>query len=297
MAANTQILAIVSATTYNLTDGSVAWRIQDENLAMAPIRRLTEQGPLQHGVTDLGFRLDERKFMLTLKTAINLTLAQLYDNRKQLINIFKPLSSIPIQLQYTLANGDVRQIDCYVDGEMKIDEQSRSGYMQKVGISLYAPDPTFYDPIQQTVNFTLSAGGSPTTIPLAVPMTVGSLSVNQTIAVNYAGTFQTNPILTIIGPLTNLVITNLTTNEKLDFTGTAITGTWTIDTRYGYKTVKDGSGANQIATLSDDSSLATFHLDIDPTAPGGANNIKVVGTAASAVTQIYLSYFNRYIGI
>jgi hypothetical protein len=293
---STQIVAKVGPNRYNLTDGTIAWRILDENLAMAPVRRLQEQGPLQHGVTDLGFRLDPRIFALTLKTAINLTLAALYDNRKELINIFKPLSDLPVSLEYTLANGDVRQIDCYVNGNFKIDEESRQGFMQSVVIPLKAPDPTFYDPLQQTESFNLSAGGSPTTVPLAVPLTVGTLSINQTKTINYPGTFQTNPVITIVGPISNLVITNETTGEKLDFTGTAISGTWTIDTRYGFKTVEDSSGTNQIAAISDDSNLATFHLEIDPTAPGGANSIKVVGTSASAGTQVYFQWFNRYIG-
>jgi hypothetical protein len=81
---------------------------------MPPIRRLSEQGPVQHGDTDLGFRLDARLFALTLRTAQNQTIAQLYDNRKQIINIFKPLSGLPVQLRYILPNGDIRQIDCNI---------------------------------------------------------------------------------------------------------------------------------------------------------------------------------------
>jgi hypothetical protein len=184
-------------------------------------------------------------------------------------------------------------------GKLQIDEESRQGFMQTAVIPLRAADPTFYDPTQVTVTFGLTAGGTPTTVPLPVPFNVGTSTINQTVAVAYPGTFYAYPIITILGPITDPVITNLTTNEKLDFTGTTITGgdVWTIDTRYGYKTVKDSTGTNKIAAISDDSALATFHLDMDPTAPAGTNNIKVTGSSASAGTQVYFQYFTRYIGI
>jgi hypothetical protein len=295
----TQIRAKVNTTIYNLTDGTIGYRLLDEGLAMAPIRRLSERGPLQHGTTDLGFRLDPRKFMLTLTTPPAAGLDVLYNNRKTLINIFKPLTTIPIQIEYTLANGDVRQLDCFVDGDFRIDETDRQGFMQKVGISLMAPDPTFYDPTPQTLSFILPVGTNPTTVPLAVPMYVGSTNINQTTAFPYVGTWQTNPVITITGPISSPVITNQTTGEKLDFTGTLILNgdVWTIDTRYGYKTVKDSSGNNQIAALSDDSNLSTFHLDVDPVAAGGINNINITNGAATQYTSVVLSFYNRYIGI
>ncbi len=299
IAASTQIYAIIGSTSYCLSDGTISWRVSDADLAMPPVRRLSEQGPLQHGDTDLGFRLDPRTFVLTLKTAQNQTLASLYNNRKQIINIFKPLSSLPVALKYILPNGDTRQIDCNVAGKFQIDEESREGYMQKAVIPLRAPDPTFYDPTRVTVYVFLSTGTFATTIPFAVPFNVGTGggAFGQSQTITYAGTFQTNPIITITGPATNLIITNVSTNEKLDFTGTTITGTWTIDTRYGFKTVKDGSGVNKISALSDDSSLATFHLDIDPVVPGGGNTINITGSAFGLATQLYVQYYTRYIGI
>jgi hypothetical protein len=299
MPSATQIRAKVNGNIYNLTDGTISYRLLDEGLAMAPVRRLSERGPLQHGTTDLGFRLDPRKFMLTLTTPQAADIATLYNNRKILINIFKALTIYPVQLEYTLPNGDVRQIDCFVDGDLRMDEADRQGYMQKAAISLTAPDPTFYDPTQQTLSFILPAGTNPTTVPLAVPMYVGSTNINQTTAFPYAGTWQTNPVITITGPISSPIITNQTTGEKLDFTGTVLLNgdVWTIDTRYGYKTVKDSSGNNQIAALSDDSNLATFHLDVDPVAAGGINNINITNGAATQYTSVVLSFYNRFIGI
>jgi phage-related protein len=97
----------------------------------------------------------------------------------------------------------------------------------------------------------------------------------------------------VTGAATSLKITNTTTGDKLDFTGSTIgTGTvYTIDTRYGYKTVTDGAGANQLSKLTTDSNLATFRL-----IPGD-NSINVTGTGLDSNSKIVLQYNTRYIGV
>ncbi len=296
---STVLTAIVGPNSYNLTDGTYSWRVMDDNLASPPVRRLEERGPLQHGVTDVGFRLDPRVFTLTL-VLVGDTMSALNTLRKNLINIFKPLSSTPIKLNYALDNGDVRQIDCYLAGSLNMGGQGLNGYYsQTVAVQLKAPDPTFYDPTGVSINYGITTSGGTGSIPMAIPQIVGSPTVNQTTAISYTGTWPVNPTIIIKGPLTNPVITNLTTNEKLDLTGAVLisSDTYTIDTRYGYKTIKDQAGVNKISLLSSDSNLATFHLDVDPVAPSGINNIKVVGSAAGASTQVYLQFNTRYIGL
>jgi hypothetical protein len=116
----------------------------------------------------------------------------------------------------------------------------------------------------------------------------------QTIA--YAGTFPEYPIITVEGPITDPVITNETTGEVLDFTGITIAaGTvYTIDLRYGYKTVVNQAGTNKIADLTAASDLATWHLEIAPIASGGNNIITASGTATTGDTVITLTYYKRY---
>jgi hypothetical protein len=214
---STIVTALVGPNSYNLTDGAISWRILDENLAMAPIRRLKERGPLQHGATDLGFRLDPRPFVLTLKTQ-GTSQADLRNRRKTLINIFKPLASIPIKLRYDLDNGDVRQIDCYVaGGGLQMNERDREGFLQTAIVNLEAADPTFYDPTLQTVSFGLSAAAF--TVPMVIPLNVGSNNINQSRAVTYAGTWPVNPVIQVVGPITNPIILNQTTGEKISFFG------------------------------------------------------------------------------
>lgn len=136
-------------------------------------------------------------------------------------------------------------------------------------------------------------------VPLIVPMTVGSSSVNAVVAHPYTGTWRAFPLIRITGPITDPVITNTTTGKKLSLVGFTITaGNWIeIDTRYEAKTVIDQVGANQISKLTSDSDLAGWALEADPEAPDGINNLTVVGSAANAATKVDITYFRRFIGI
>jgi hypothetical protein len=173
------------------------------------------------------------------------------------------------------------------------------GYSQLAVVELRAADPTFYDPTALGYTFGVNAGTLGWAYPITFPEGFGSSTVNQTRAITYNGTWRTYPVVLIKGPITNPVITNTTTGDKLDFTGTTVNSgtTYTIDCRPGVKSVLDQAGASQIAALTDDSDLATFSLEADPEAPGGINTITVTGSAANATTEVYLQYYERYIGI
>jgi hypothetical protein len=112
----------------------------------------------------------------------------------------------------------------------------------------------------------------------------------------YDGDWDTYPVLVITGPMGNPVITNTATGDTLDFTGGTVgsADAWTIDTRYGLKSVLNTAGSSVEQYLSADSDLATFRIVPDPIATGGTNVITVQGTATSGSTSITISYYNRY---
>lgn len=124
-----------------------------------------------------------------------------------------------------------------------------------------------------------------------------TFSVSKTIA--YAGSFSEYPVITIVGPITDPVLTNVSTGEVLDFTGITISGgdSYIIDCRFGYKTVKNAAGTNKIADLTSDSDLATFHLGAAPEVSEGNNAITLSGTSTDANTQVTVAYYNRYVGL
>lgn len=122
----------------------------------------------------------------------------------------------------------------------------------------------------------------------AIATTTGQYSGTVTMV----GNWDEYPVITLSGPFNDPVITNHGTGEVLDFTGSTIAANeaYTIDTRYGYKTVTSQAGSNIISKLTDGSDLATFHL-----IPGG-NFLQVSFTGGTAVeTGVIINYFNRYI--
>lgn len=111
----------------------------------------------------------------------------------------------------------------------------------------------------------------------------------------YDGDFDSYPIITITGPISNPVITNTTTGDTLNFTGGTV-GTsevWTIDTRYGYKSALFGTTSIE-QYLSTDSDLSTFRLVAAPLATGGTNTILVQGSDAGTAALISIAYTKYY---
>lgn len=297
----TTLDAIVGGVTYSLSDGSPFYWIGEAGWSMAPTARITQGGPLQHGDTDLDFRLRARTADLKLLINHDPNAAgelDYFTSRATLQTIFRPSRS-PIVLRWTLPDGAQRQIDVhFVDG-LTLDSGDRNGFAHEFVATLRAADPTFYDPAGVGYTFNVGAGSNGFAFPIGFPISFGSSTVDQERAIAYDGTWRTYPIVTITGPITDPIITNETTGDKLDFTGTTIGSgsTYTIDLRYGHKTVVDQAGTNKISTLSTDSDLATFAIEAAPDAPGGVNTISVTGSAANSTTEIYLTYNTRYVAL
>ena len=97
------LTATIGGYTYDLTDRQRYLWMQDDSLGMAPLHRILERGPNQHGETDLGFRLDPRIVNLVIGL-FGTDDSDYWNARKELLKIFTP-STTPITLTFTLPNG------------------------------------------------------------------------------------------------------------------------------------------------------------------------------------------------
>lgn len=281
--------------TYSLSDGN-PFAIIDEENGMATVRRITDRGPLQHGDSDRDFRLDPTIYPLGLMIYAA-DIAAHYDNRALALRLFRP-SNTMLRLRWTLENGDVRQIDGQINGRLAFSSKDAAGFTQRCVVPFRAADPTFYNPTLQAVVYGVGGGSGGFVVPVVVPLGVGASTVNQTKTIAYAGNWRDYPVALITGPITNCVITNTVTGDKLDFTGVTINAsdTYTVDCRPGRTSVTNAAGTDKIADLSDDSDITTFSLEANPEAPGGLNPISVTGSAATTATEIYLQFYHRYTG-
>lgn len=288
---------IRNETYYDLT-GGLAYLESDDGFGLPGVTRVTDRGPLQNGVNDLGFRLQPRNVILVLvkPEACPNSWRGL---RQRFLEAFKP-SDAPLNLRWEFGDGSRRQIDMHFTGGLSLPwtMADRARPSLRDVVNLYAPDPTWYDPDTNSVTWTLAIQDE-LSFPIEFPISFGSDVISESVTVNYPGTWLAFPIVTFTGPIVAPTIRNLTTGERLELSYTVSVGeSVIIDTRYGYKTVTNNSGVNLISYLSSDSDLATFHIAADPEAADGVNILFASGSEAnSGQTSIRAEWNDRYIGI
>lgn len=290
------ITVIVGATSFVMQDNGY-YLTGEEETGVSPSRRQETRGAQQHGSTDRGFFLRARFFGLTF-SAQGTDYPGYKAVRGQFNRLFKPTRAMSLLWTYT--DGELRQIDCVPINSPDFPSSRRSGYADNIPIEFKSAQPWFYDPGQQQVTFALGGGSGAFDIPLAIPWSIGASTLSQTKTIAYGGTWRSNPIITIVGPATDAVLENLTTGEKLDFTGITINAAdqYVIDTRYGFKTVVDLAGDNKLADLTDDSDLGSFHIqEADGDNLTENNDLQFSATAVTAATEVFVRYSLNYTGI
>jgi hypothetical protein len=256
----------------------------------AEVRRLVERGPLQHGDSDIGYRLEPRIAQVAL-TILPTSVPKYWQARTDLTAMLAPYRACTFEA--VLPTGKTRRLDFVVSGAATMGTQERSGLAQGLVMAWRAADPTWYDPEERLVTFAMAADAEGTPVPTPVATPVGASRLDETETLNYRGDWQAFPIIRAYGPLGSLLIENLTTGERLRFAGSWGTGRYReIDCRYGHKTVTNQAGENRISELSADSDLATFHL-----APMAINSVRVTAVGANPGSRIEIRYFERYLGI
>ena len=271
----------VSGITYNYQG--------DQGFGLAPMHRITQRGPMQHGDSDVDFRLDPRIMQLPV-VAITTSIDDYYTARGRLLSVFSP-SNVVGTLTVTTSTWS-RSIDVKVLGGMAFDTDPQVGYTLRAVIQLRADDPTWYDANPLTINGSSGIAGTPTAYPVIYPRTYGTANINATTTYSYDGTWLSYPVITATGPITGLVITNNTTGQVITTTGSIAAGrTYTYDLRYGKKTVYDDLGNNQIATVASSSNLATWAIVT------GTNSISITASSSSSPAAVIITYYTRFVGI
>lgn len=134
--------------------------------------------------------------------------------------------------------------------------------------------------------FVLGGASDGCEVPTPVPTAIGATSASGWATVRHAGSAPSRPAFWVRGPITDLVVTNATTGEVLDFQGASIPAgeTWLIDLRFEPAIVVDGDGEDRSGELVAGSDLLTWHL-----APGD-NEIGIAGSAIDAGTAVWMEW-------
>lgn len=288
----------INGVQYDLSESTPLQIIDIDNLGAASATRITERSPAQDGDTDIDRVLSARIMPIIVQAIPNATYT--YHEIRQLINKLFKATNANMTLGIKFATGELYEIGVKSVGGVEMPINLANHSVLKIGVTLRAANPTFYNPVQQLINFGLTGAGA-TLVPTAIPMEIGGSLLDQTVILNYAGTYRDFPVITINGPITDPVLYNLTTGLKIDLTGINIgSGSYyTIDLRFGRKAVyRNGDpNDNRIYEVTSDSNLASFAIEADPDVPSGVNVFRVTATGLTNATALYIQYYNRFDGI
>lgn len=120
--------------------------------------------------------------------------------------------------------------------------------------------------------------------------TFSSYTLLGTVA--YDGNHEDYPTITLTGPLGDPVVTNITTDRKLDFTGSTIPAgvTYTIDLSREVLSVVDQGGTVHTDELTDDSDLGSWAL-----AAGQSNVVSVTAGSTGTASVAQIVYRGRHV--
>ncbi len=284
------------------------WVVSQSGWGAPPIDYITQRGPFQDGATVKDFFLSPRVLQLLIRANF-CDRNGFWAGRSDLLNHLRPnrqvtpTAAVPGRLRRILSTGQVRDLDVFITEGPRFEPQTAGSWdewsYQEV-LRFIAHNPVVYDPAEVEAALTIVLDAE-LVFPITFPIEFGAGDIDSALNIDYVGTWDSFPVITLTGPIENPAISNDTTGEKIEFdTNVALGQIITIDLAYGAKTVIDDSGANLIGTLTSDSDLATWHIAPSPLAagpPAGRNVIRLTGRNATGATALVLTFNTRYFGI
>ena len=267
------------------------------NFGMAPSHRITQRGPFQQGDTDIDFRLDPRIMSLPIVVPTS-SIDEHFTYRNKLLDIFKPGNDD--SLVAVVYNDGATEINRYINvkilSSLTMDTDSKDFNIRGV-IQLRADDPTWYDAYGYEATLTSPILGTPTPYPKPYEVPYGSAGIGGITNILYEGTWICYPVLTAVGPLTDLTITDGLGHVISIDTPIPASTYISIDLKYGAKTVVDQDGVNRFAWLDINSDLTNWALYPSPFVVGGINTISVSATGTDGDSSVSINWLPRYIGV
>ena len=144
-----------------------------------------------------------------------------HDNLELLQRSLIPQQTGTTSLRFLLSQTDTEKIiDARVRSRViNIDPNYAYGYI-RAQISMFAPDPRYYDNALQTVTIFPSGLLSGRTYNRTYDMIYGYVSPNNTAQITNTGTIYTSPVVTISGPVTNPVFGYTEANKFIQVAAT-----------------------------------------------------------------------------
>ncbi len=274
----------IGGATIELVDPYIIRAIS--GLGGPPAKVQLVKAPYQDGKTRVDTVTEERYIMIDLLIA-SLTYDDKLAASRTLSGLFNPKLGEGV---FTWEQeGRTFSIDACAEKGIEFIDNPDSYLTQRALVYLVAPFPYWYDPIPESWTVASFSGGFE--LPLELPLTVGT--IGQTFVAENRGDVNTPVFISFRGPVSNPVIENLTTGEKIQITRQILAGeTLEINTAFGSKSIiiEDalGTRSNAFHYVSDDTEL----WQLIP----GENEISYAATEEAGDAAVTLRYYHRYSG-
>lgn len=265
-----------------------------------PTSYQTRRGYRQDGETEIAFFLDSRHISVMLYQSAANDRKTYWANRAALHDFLRPNRNGPITLTLRTPGSLHRSLVVRADPGLLFPPMpdDENGFDIQEQLDFIAYDPVWFDPAQ-VVSTPASAFDTSLIFPITFPITFGLNGTLFQAAITYAGSWKSYPTITLTGPFTAAVITNLATGFYFSINATVLAGqTRVITLTPGSISIVDQAGANHFSDLGPGSDLVDFNLQPDPIVSKGIQTIRGQFTGAVAgQTAFSISYYNRYFAI
>lgn len=270
------------------------------NLGASPTNFITRQGYKQNGVTEVDYLLQPRSITVELWRSGECDRQTYWDNRRELHDFLRPNRNGPLTFTLRTPNGDLRSIVVRADPGMVFPAQpNNNNWALQEQFDFIAFDPTFRNSAQTELTLT-AASQLQLVFPITFPITFGtSDEFLSTGTIAYDGTWKSYPTITLTGPYTRAVITNVTTGVVIFLSVAILAGQQRIlNLTPGSQSITDANGVNKFSDLGVGSNLIDFALLPDPEVADGQQEITIqLVDGVAGTSGATLSYYERYFAL
>ena len=207
-------------------------------------------------------------------------------NFNDLQNALLPQQSGTTVMQFLLSSSDTqKRISARVRARRTVvDPEYTYGYI-KSQYTFFCPDPRYYDDTLQTAVMSPTAAQG-RTYNRTYNRTYGAGSLQSSVAVTNNGWATTNPVITIVGPVTNPTVGSITENAYMTINTTiSNTDSLVVDLDQKLVTLNGVSARNLVASGSD-------WFDV----PAGTGNFYFTGSSTTiGLSQATVTWRSAYI--
>jgi len=253
----------------------------------ASTTQYTGKSPYQQGQSYYAQVVEERAIDITFRV-IGTSFDDLNVKKRTIARYFAPASGAGT-LRVSLPDGSLFDIVAVPDGAPLFnDRRALSKHSTICTVYMIAYSPFWFDPSEKSMMVSLFSGGFtiPFTVPFGIGMVGGGILTNS-------GHVPTPVRIIVPGPMTDPVIENTRTGEKISVTQVLVEGEYlTIDTSFEAPIVtftSDGVTTSLFDAVSADSEF--FQL-----LPGD-NMISISDTTSIGVNPFEFYWYDRYWGV